>query len=239
MFMESILKAAEGSAGPANLGGGCSMPPLKAFMDDSTIICSKEDEKRRMLARLDTLMAWCRMKFKPKKSRSCLSIRKGKIEGAVTFTIAEQQIPTVSQEPVKSLEIWYDSSMKDTRGGVKIIQFASEGLLAIKKCGLQGLSDVAMYCGKEKLKLPMKSIHEEYKYGKVRLVTMPEDSSDPVVKIVQPSIKTGRKWKVAEVIDEAKECLKMKGIIGQTQTDRKGLGSSSVKWWSKTEGKEK
>ncbi|GFS24343.1 reverse transcriptase [Elysia marginata] len=38
MAMEVILKTAEGSAGPANLGGGCSMPPLKAFMDDTTII---------------------------------------------------------------------------------------------------------------------------------------------------------------------------------------------------------
>ena len=66
MAMEVILKAAEDSAGPANLGGGCYMPPLKAFMDDTTIICSKEDETRRMLERLDVLMAWCRMKFKPK-----------------------------------------------------------------------------------------------------------------------------------------------------------------------------
>ncbi|GFS26307.1 reverse transcriptase [Elysia marginata] len=57
MATEVILKAAVGSAGPANLDGGCSMPPLKAFMDDTTIICSKEDETRRMLACLDTLMA--------------------------------------------------------------------------------------------------------------------------------------------------------------------------------------
>ncbi|GFS17312.1 polyprotein [Elysia marginata] len=56
----------------------------------------------------------------------------------------------------------------------------------------------------------MKSILEEYKCGNVRLVTMLEDSDDPVVKTVQPSIKTGRKWKVAEATDEAKECLKMK-----------------------------
>ncbi|GFN86106.1 reverse transcriptase [Plakobranchus ocellatus] len=96
MAMEVILKAAEGSAGPANLGGGCSMPPLKAFMDNTTIICSKEDETRRMLTRLDDLMSWCRMEFKPKKSRS-LSIRRGKVDKATTFTVAEQQIPTVSQ----------------------------------------------------------------------------------------------------------------------------------------------
>ncbi|GFR61990.1 reverse transcriptase [Elysia marginata] len=85
----------------------------------------------------------------------------------------------------------------------------------------------------------MKSVLEEYKCGKVRLVTMLEDSDDPVVKTVQPSFKTDRKWKVTEAIDEANECLKMKEVIGQTQTDRKGLGSSSVKWWSKTKGKEK
>ncbi|KAK3793679.1 hypothetical protein RRG08_014573 [Elysia crispata] len=29
--MEVILKATEDSAGPANLGGGCYMPPLKAL----------------------------------------------------------------------------------------------------------------------------------------------------------------------------------------------------------------
>ncbi|GFS19524.1 reverse transcriptase [Elysia marginata] len=40
------IEAAEDSAGPANLGGGCSMPPLKAFMVDTTIVCSKEDGTR-------------------------------------------------------------------------------------------------------------------------------------------------------------------------------------------------
>ncbi|GFR97667.1 reverse transcriptase [Elysia marginata] len=38
MAMEVILKAAESSAGPANLGGGCSIPPLKPVMDYTTII---------------------------------------------------------------------------------------------------------------------------------------------------------------------------------------------------------
>ncbi|GFO39081.1 reverse transcriptase [Plakobranchus ocellatus] len=73
--MEVIFKVEEGSAGPANLGGRCSMPPLKAFMDDTTTICSKEDETRRMLTRLDDLMSWCRMEFKSKKSRSLSIMR--------------------------------------------------------------------------------------------------------------------------------------------------------------------
>ncbi|GFN87641.1 reverse transcriptase [Plakobranchus ocellatus] len=197
----------------------------------------------------------------------------------MTFTVAEQQITTVSQEPVKSLGRWYDSSMKDTRRGAETLELASESLLAINKCGLQGkfkiwclqfmfipkllwphlvhdicsttveaieatntrkwLGFLRMYCRKAKLKLPLKSILEEYKCGKARFLTMLEKSDDPVVKTVQPSLKSQRKWKVTEAVDEAKECLKLKEVIGQTQTDRRGLGSTKAKWWSKTEGKEK
>ena len=56
----------------------------------------------RMLELLDGLMAWCRLNFKPKKSRS-LSVRKGKVDAATAFAIANTQIPTVSEEPVNSL----------------------------------------------------------------------------------------------------------------------------------------
>ena len=43
---EHIFEAAEGSADPTNLDGVCYIPTLKAFMDDTTIICSNEDETR-------------------------------------------------------------------------------------------------------------------------------------------------------------------------------------------------
>ena len=287
LAMEVILKAAEGSASPADLGGGCQMPPLKAFMDDTTILCSKEEETRLMLKRLDDLMAWCRMSFKPKKSRS-LSVRKGKVKEAVTFNVAGQNIPTVSQEPVKSLGRWYDSSLKDTKRGAETSELAKAGLQTIDKCGLPGkykvwclqfmlipkllwpllvyeistttveaieakinrftrkwlgvppgLTDVALYCRKAKLRLPLKSVVVEYKCGKARLMSMLEDSEDPVVRAVQPTVKTGRKWKAEEAVNLAKESLKMKEVTGHTQCDRKGLGSSGMKWWSKTEGKER
>ena len=89
------------------------------------------------LRRLYVLMAWCRMKLEPKKSRS-LSISKGKINATTAFTVTNQQIPTISQEPVKSPGGWQDSSMKDTRRGLETVDFATEGLLAINRCGLQG-----------------------------------------------------------------------------------------------------
>ncbi|KAK3709056.1 hypothetical protein RRG08_055216 [Elysia crispata] len=89
-----------------------------------------------------------------------------------------------------------------------------------------------MYCRKAKLRLPLKSILEEYKCGKARLLSMLEDSEDPIVKTVQP---TDRKWKVVEAVSQAKECLKIKEVSGQTQTDRKRLRSSTAKWWSNAE----
>ncbi|KAK3755810.1 hypothetical protein RRG08_010413 [Elysia crispata] len=198
------------------------MPPLKAFMDDATIICSKEDETRRMLERLDVLMAWCRIKFKPKKSRS-LPVRKSKIDETTIFTVASQQIPTVSQEIVKSLGRWYDSFLKDIKRRLETVELATEGLLAINRCGLQGklkvyclqfmlipkllcpllvyeicsttvqateaqinkftrrwlgvppgLPDVAIYCRKAKLRLPLKS-----EYGTVEKETGPHLSAMP------------------------------------------------------------
>ena len=128
MAMEVILKAAERSAGPTDLGGGCYMPPLKAFIDDTTAICSNEAETGRMLEHLDGLMSWCRMNFKPKKSCS-FSARKSKIDAATTFTVANKQIPTVREEPLKSLGRWYDSSMKDTKREEETAELATEGLL--------------------------------------------------------------------------------------------------------------
>ncbi|GFO26851.1 polyprotein [Plakobranchus ocellatus] len=90
-----------------------------------------------------------------------------------------------------------------------------------------------------KAETPLKSIIEEYRCGKARLMTMLEDLEDPAVRSIQPQLRTGRKWKVDKTVNQAKEGLKMKEVIGLALTGRKGLGSEGVKWWSKAEGKEK
>ncbi|GFO04134.1 reverse transcriptase [Plakobranchus ocellatus] len=94
----------------------------------------------------------------------------------------------------------------------------------------RGSMDVAMYCHKAKLRLALKSIVEEYKCGKTRLMTMLEDSEDPAVRSILLQLRTGRKWKVDKAINQAKEGLEMKAVTGLTQTGRKGLGSGEVKW---------
>ncbi|GFO26816.1 reverse transcriptase [Plakobranchus ocellatus] len=96
LAMEVILRAAGGSASPADLGGGCYIPPLKTFIDDTTIL------SRRMLVRLNALMNRSRMSFKP-KSRS-LSIRKGTLDEDVCFKVVCQNIPESVKSPSRALE---------------------------------------------------------------------------------------------------------------------------------------
>ena len=101
-----------------------------------------------------------------------------------------------------------------------------------------GLSDVVMYGRQAKLQLPLKSIMEEFKSGKVKLKMMLDDSKDKVIKSLNPSLKTGRKWKVKDTIS-AKENLAFKEVIGLTQTGRQDLGVNEKKWWSQANGKDR
>ena len=113
------------------------MPSVKAFMDDTTILSSKEFTTQKLISFMDELMIWWRMKFKPQKSRS-LSLRRRKLNQNIDFEIGGQRIPTVSDLPVKSLGRWYDESMKDTSQVKETSKTLQEGLLKIYRCPLQG-----------------------------------------------------------------------------------------------------
>ncbi|GFO36650.1 reverse transcriptase [Plakobranchus ocellatus] len=67
-----------------------------------------------------------------------------------------------------------------------------------------------MYCRKAMLRLPQKSIVEEFKCGKARQMTILQDSEDPAVKSFQPKPSTDCKYKIDETVNQAKEGLKMK-----------------------------
>ena len=79
---------------------------------------------------------------------------------------------------------------------------------------------------------------EEFKSGKVRLQMILDDSKDKVIKSLNPTLKTGRKWKVKDNIISAKENLAFKDVIGLTQTGRQGLWVNEKKWWSQANGKD-
>ena len=94
-------------------------------------------------------------------------------------------------------------------------------------------SKVGLYTNSGNLQLPISSLVEEFKIGKVRLPMM-KDSADKIIQKAYPEIKSGTKWSAVKSAQEAECNLRIKDI-GVTQTNRAGLGSTSRKVFFKTQ----
>lgn len=110
--------------------------PLRAFMDDITVVSTNVKGTREILGRLDELVKWSGMKFKAKKSRSVTIIRGRQRE--IRYTIGGDNIPTVKEEPVKSLGRWYKGTLTDRGQGIEIQKAAEEGIRSIDRTALPG-----------------------------------------------------------------------------------------------------
>jgi len=86
------------------LATGMRLPPIRAYVDDMTTITTTVACSSPLLCKLTVNIEWAQMQFKPSKSRSILIV-KGKVEDK-TFFINGETIPTVSENPVKSLWRW-------------------------------------------------------------------------------------------------------------------------------------
>ena len=137
LAMQILLKVAGSNIPEAHIGKGVYMPPIKAFMDDTTLIMLRKKVVQNTLDKLNNLLGLRRMAFKPAKSRS-LALVRGKIRRDVFFNVAEQRIPTVSEEPVKSLGRVFDESLTDKSMRGAILQQIIEGLQVIEAAQLQG-----------------------------------------------------------------------------------------------------
>ena len=62
---------------------------------------------------------------------------------------------------------------------------------------------------------------------------MLKDSADEIIRKAYPDIKPGMKWSAVKAVQEAECSLRIKDIIGVTQTNRAGLGSMNYKIFSK------
>ena len=136
LAMEVITKAAERSGAGIAFSEGEELPPIRAFMDDLTLLCPSTEAVMNILSKLEELMDWSRMKFKTRKSRS-LVLRKGKPVN-VHFMLCDEETPSVQDQPVKSLGRWYTEELRDTKRAKEIAVQVTEGLKAIEKCGLPG-----------------------------------------------------------------------------------------------------
>ena len=94
-------------------------------------------------------------------------------------------------------------------------------------------SKVGLYTNSGNLQHPISSLVEEFKIEKVHLHIMTKDSANEIIWKAYPEIKSGTKWSAVKVTQETECSLWIKDIIGVTQTNQAGLGSTSNKVFSK------
>ena len=96
--------------------------------------------------------------------------------------------------------------------------------LGVPPCFLK----VGFYTNTGNLQLPISSLVEEFKIGKVHLQMM-KNSADKVIQKVYPEIKSAMKWSAIKTTQEAECSLQIKDITDVTQTNWAGLSSMSNK----------
>lgn len=92
---------------------GVRQPPIRAYMDDLTVTTTSVPGCRWILQGLENRITWVRMSFEPFKSRSMV-LKKGRVIDRFRFSISGTVIPTVTEQPVKSLGKLFDSTLKDS-----------------------------------------------------------------------------------------------------------------------------
>ena len=281
LAMQLLLNAVGSNVPEAHLGKGLYMPSLKAFMDDTTLVMNRRPVVQNTLDTFNSLLGWCRMAFKPAKSRS-LALVKGKVCSDVSFVVAGQRVPTVSEEPVKSLGRVFNDSLTDKNQESDTVRQAVEGLQVIGEAPLQGrfkvwlfqfvlllllwpltiyeiglptveglekkvnrfirswlglppgMSSVALHSKSAKLRLPLRSIVEEYKVSKIRTQWMLNNSADIRIREVKPLLRTKRKFKAQDEINKSVSELTFEEMRGPIQTGRHAVGWNHFAKWSES-----
>lgn len=90
----------------------------------------------------------------------------------------------------------------------------------------------ALYRKSGAFHLPITSIVEIYKTGKVRTVMMLKESRDNKIRENPPVVRTARKWVAEEEVEKALLNLEHRDIVGSAQNDRSGLGVNKFKPFS-------
>ncbi|RXN32649.1 reverse transcriptase [Labeo rohita] len=103
----------------------------------------------------------------------------------------------------------------------------------------RSLSNIALYGKTNKLRLPFGSVREEFIVARAREHLMYSGSRDAKVSGVGIVVRTGRKWRAAEAVQQAETRLKHKAILGSVTQGRAGLGSLTATRYDLASGRER
>ncbi|RXN04375.1 reverse transcriptase [Labeo rohita] len=101
------------------------------------------------------------------------------------------------------------------------------------------LSNTALYGKTNKLRLPFGSVREEFIVARAREHLMYSGSRDAKVSGAGIVVRTGRKWRAAEAVQQAETRLKHKAILGSVTQGRAGLGSLTANRYDLASGRER
>ena len=126
------------------LENGNYLPVLRGFMDDLSAMTVGVKDGDKILAALEKVLAWARMKAKASKSRSCV-VKAGRCMDVSPFAICGDPIPSIQKNPVKSLGRVIDGTLTDRKSRKELFLKVKEGLKTIDKCYLSGIQKLFTY----------------------------------------------------------------------------------------------
>ncbi|XP_060084535.1 uncharacterized protein LOC132563801 [Ylistrum balloti] len=144
MGMNIIMKVADRKTRGPKMNSGIYQPSNRGFINDLTITTTTHVQARWTLSALDEVVNWARMKFKLKKSR-CMIIKKGRLTKQFIIRVQGEEIPSITDNPVKCLGRWYDNTPFDKKNVRKVEEQVTEWLKRIDKSGLQGKYKAWLY----------------------------------------------------------------------------------------------
>ena len=106
-------------------------------MDDLTVTTTSVPGCRWILNGLQEMISWACMSFKTAKSRS-LVLKKGKITGKFCFSLGTTKIPSLTEEPVKSLGKVFNCSLREAASTKATNQDMETWVAMVDKSGLPG-----------------------------------------------------------------------------------------------------
>ena len=126
------------------LENGNRLPLLRGFMDDLNVMTVSVRHGALVLEAVDQVLTWCRMKAKAVKSRSCV-IKSGRCLDVAPFQVGGDVIPSIQQNPVKSLGRIIDGSLTDRKSKEELFLKVVDGLKMFDKSLLTGVMKIFTY----------------------------------------------------------------------------------------------
>ncbi|KAL7372628.1 hypothetical protein ABVT39_019614 [Epinephelus coioides] len=213
-----------------------------SYMDDVTTLLQTLACTARLLKRFEELLTWARMRIKPVKSRS-LSIRKGVRTDSICFTVDNEKIPLLVDQPVQSLGRLYTANLSDKHMAALIGSQLLDGLSKIDRSPLAGKFKVWCYQFTlyQRLMWPLKlcAIWEHHTEAPLEVHQFGLQTGK-AVQNAKAHVRTGRNWDAAKAVNQAITHLKHLEVVGFQQQGRAGFSwGPTPKMWSKASRKER